>query len=430
MIQSVFKRKRRVEGKLVSSENYHGQYSLTTGGKIFRVALDTSDKEIARRRLKDIVLEKQRESEGIIAPSLIRKSAALPINDLLSEYEADLYGRGLRDKHVHDSMTRLIRMAGEMKWRVVGDIRPDSFLRWRRQLECSAKTNKEYQVSLSAFLNWLVKTERILVNPLAKVECVETRGKEVRVCRSFTEGELRRLFCIAGKRLLAYQMLAYTGQRHCEVDALVWDDLHLEGPQPYALFRADTTKDKDKRAVPLRLEIVKGLLEIRPRDFDASRKVFWWRMPTYDILRADLVKAGIEHTDSMGRVVHFHSFRKTFQTMGVRCGVNQRSAQAILGHSDPSMTANVYTDVPALELHAEVAKFPWISEVPDRGTQKGAQITGAVRHPLSLADMMAQLIEAVKVIEVEQARQESASAVTSCHSDEMAARAGIEPATK
>lgn len=31
-----------------------------------------------------------------------------------------------------------------------------------------------------------------------------------------------------------------------------------------------------------------------------------------------------------------------------------------LGHSDPSLTANVYTDVAALPLHEEIAKLPWI----------------------------------------------------------------------
>jgi integrase len=312
-----------------------------------------------------------------------------------------------------------------MKWRVIGDIRPDSFIRWRSTLTCSAKTNKEYQVSLMAFLNWLVRTERISSNPLARVGPVETRGREVRKCRSFTEQELGRLFAIAGKRLLAYQTLLYTGQRYSEVDSLVWGDLHLEEDNPFALFRASTTKDKDKRAVPLHPELAKGLLTTRPHDFEPAKKVFWWRFPTYEILQSDFKRAGIEQTNAMGFVVHFHSFRKTWQTMGVRCGVNQRSAQAILGHSDPSMTANVYTDVPALNLHSEIAKFPWISGAEGSGTQICTQTADADGHSLSFPVILAQLIEAVKVIDDDRARRSLTLPVTSSPSDEMAAQGGI-----
>jgi len=57
-------------------------------------------------------------------------------------------------------------------------------------------------------------------NSLARIDTVETAGKTVRQYRAFTEEELARLFAIAGKRLLAYQMLLYTGQRKSEVRAL------------------------------------------------------------------------------------------------------------------------------------------------------------------------------------------------------------------
>lgn len=147
-----------------------------------------------------------------------------------------------------------------------------------------------------------------MVNPLAKVPHVETRGKQVRPCRAFTEEELQRLFAVAGRRRLAYQMLLYTGQRKSEVRALLWSDVHLDEAKPYALFRESTTKDKDKRAVPLRPEIVGQLKELRPKPEEThmlSKPIFWFRWPTYDILRWDLKRAGIERVDALGRSVHF-----------------------------------------------------------------------------------------------------------------------------
>jgi integrase len=128
-----------------------------------------------------------------------------------------------------------------------------------------------------------------------------------------------------------YLTLLYTGQRKSEVRALVWGDLHLDGTQPYALFRESTTKDKDKRAVPLRRVLADELRRAKPEDVSTTKRVFWFAWPTYNILRGDLKRAKIERKDGLGRVVHFHSFRKTWLTLGVRYGINQRAAQEVLG---------------------------------------------------------------------------------------------------
>ena len=114
----------------------------------------------------------------------------------------------------------------------------------------------------------------MLVNPLAKLDLVDVRGMQVRTSRAFHEDELRRLLAIAGKRRLAYLTLLYTGQRKSEVREFVWGDLHLDGERPYALFREGTTKDKDKRAVPLRLELADELRRAKPEDVSPTRRVF------------------------------------------------------------------------------------------------------------------------------------------------------------
>lgn len=75
----------------------------------------------------------------------------------------------------------------ETGWKTLSQIRPDIFVQWRASLKCAPKTRKEYHISANAFLNWLVQTDRLLVNPLAKVPHVETRGKQVRPSRAFTE---------------------------------------------------------------------------------------------------------------------------------------------------------------------------------------------------------------------------------------------------
>jgi integrase len=74
----------------------------------------------------------------------------------------------------------------------------------------------------------------------------------------------------------------------------------------------------------------------------------------------DMAKAGIPILDDMGRVIDFHSFRKTFNTRAAVSGVPLRAAQSLLGHSTPALTAGPYTDERALGLAGETAKLPWV----------------------------------------------------------------------
>src|SRR5437016_1930157 len=62
------------------------------------------------------------------------------------------------------------------------------------------------------------------------------------------------------------------------------------------------------------------------------------------IFDRDLRMAGIAKRDDRGRTLDVHALRTTFGTLLSRGGVPLRTAQAAMRHSDPSLTANVYTD--------------------------------------------------------------------------------------
>ena len=132
---------------------------------------------------------------------------------------------------------------------------------------------------------------------------------------------------------------------------------------------------------------------------------------------------------SLGRVLHFHSFRKTIQSLGVRYGINQRAAQEILGHSDANLTAKAYMDVASLQLYREIAKLPWISPA-GIGAQYGAQKPGVSGPVVSLADILRQLQQLAQATGTDGVSHALTSPGTSCQTIEMAAQAGIEPATK
>lgn len=187
--------------------------------------------------------------------------------------------------------------------------------------------------------------------------------------------------------------------------------------------------------MPLHPQLVTELRQAKPQGVSSTKKVFWFCWPTYDHLRVDMDRAGIERKDGLGRVLHFHSFRKTWQTMGVRCGVNQRAAQEVLGHSDANLTAKVYTDVPALSLHTEINKFPWISDESEESPIQAHSLIDSLnsdfsRNPVSFADTLRQLADILQVPNGEELSHFLSLLGASGASGKVAARAGVEPATK
>ena len=230
MIQYVFKPTRQRGGKREVARSYSGRYALRAGERLVTVSLYTGSKKVAEKRLRDLVMAKQCEAEGIIQPEAIRSAASASLMSLVSEYEADLKGRGLEKRHVHATIMRIMRIIRETGWARLADVVPGSFVAWRARLGRSAKTRKEYQTSVNAFLNWLVRMGKLAVNPLLRVDRVDIRGKAVRVSRAFTVDEIARLCRVVPQdRRLVYLFLTYTGARKSEAKALKWADVDWVG---------------------------------------------------------------------------------------------------------------------------------------------------------------------------------------------------------
>jgi integrase len=408
--------------------NYRGYFTLEKSGMREWRALGTPSREIAQKRIHEIALQAQRVQDGW-APSDSRcETAVKPILTLVAEYDKHLRSQGCSVKHVYNTTTRLRLMGREIGWRGVQDIRPDTFQGWLPTLTCSQKTKKEYQVSACAFLNWLVESERLEKNPLAKLAKPDVRGKQVRESRAYTQKEFAQLLGVAGKYSLGYQFLLYTGCRWAEAYAVVWDDLHLDGDSPYVLLREGTTKSDKRRRVDLKAELVELLRVARPDGVSVTARALQGRLADYDLCRKHLKRAGIQHKDGLGRVVHLHALRKTWQTWGADNGVNQRAAQDVLGHSDANLTAMIYTDRAGLGMRAEMAKLPWVC-AEDANAQPDAQKSGFKSPTVSLGDIIGQLVAMLKAAGNEQLGTLKTLRDTSGHLVKLGAGVGFEPTT-
>jgi len=421
--EHVFRPTRIIDGEKVRGRLYVGQYFFDGMDCPKRVRLNTADKVTAEARLRKIVTLEQRRMEGLLPPKELAAAARRSLGEHLADYQADLKAQERARKHVKDTCRRIARIIRENCWKVLADITSDGFTRWRAGFTGSAKTKKEYQVSLNAFCNWLVRQKQLEANPLRGLSRVDTRRGQVRVARPFTVEEFRRLVRVSGPRAVVYQTLLYTGQRMNEVYQLRWCDLELEGNDPQAHFRQCTTKDRAERWVPLPLRLAAKLRGLWRPGFARDRRIFWQLFPTRETFLADLMAAEIPRKSSGGEVVHFHSFRKTLGAWGVDCGIAQKATQEVLGHSDANLTANIYTRISAKSISRELRKLPWIN------SQGNAHETGAKGHVVSFPGKDGGPLPFSKAAGAEELSHESSPAVTSGQTVEMVDPTGLEPAT-
>jgi hypothetical protein len=82
-----------------------------------------------------------------------------------------------------------------------------------------------------------------------------------------------------------------------------------------------------------------------------------WAKPTR-ALKADLKAAGIPHTDDRGFVVDAHALRGTFATLLAKGGTNPRIVQELMRHSDPRLTANLYTTLRLTDTRGALDTLP------------------------------------------------------------------------
>jgi len=178
------------------------------------------------------------------------------------------------------------------------------------------------------------------------------------------------------ERALIYKTLVLTGLRQGELQSVTVGQVQLDGDTPHIQLAAADEKNREGNAVPLRADLATDLsrwltdkLEtlygpskrfVGPVREALPPDALLFDVPDglVQILDRDLKAAGIPKVDERGYRVHVHAMRHTFGSMLARAGVSLRTAQEAMRHSDPKLTANVYTDPRLLDVAGALDSLP------------------------------------------------------------------------
>lgn len=220
-----------------------------------------------------------------------------------------------------------------------------------------------FRSSWGGLMRWSAKRSRVALNPLVDWDKWAEDG-----FRSFERGAMtmeqaarlldatRRGETACGipgpDRAMLYLVALTTGLRLGELGKVTVGSFKLDGPRPHVRVLAPTAKNKKETEQPLEASVAAELAAwLAGRD----RASLLWRVPESgaEMIRGDLVAAGLPTEDEDGRRLDFHALRHTFCTW---CGQRMSEQQAVeaMRHSDAKLTRR-YTHVRKTELHASVS---------------------------------------------------------------------------
>jgi integrase len=282
------------------------------------------------------------------APKSADKHRARPVVEAASEYlewgrsQGGRGGRPWGKDHSRKRKAHLTWWIGRLGLTVLGDLdgilpKVERALRELQAQKRQGKTLANRREALSAFCQWAMARGYLAEDPLKDSIGFDTTPKIRR--RALTITEIQALLAVAPEwRRLLYEVALTTGLRKGELAALTVGHLDVDGGG----LRLDAAWTKNRRPgyQPLPSGLVRRLAERCP---GKAATVPLLRVPSHTdrCIASDLEDAGIPAWTPEGNV-DFHALRTTYATLVVESGANIKEAQALMRHSTPDLTLNVY----------------------------------------------------------------------------------------
>ena len=365
----------------------------------------STERRTAERMLADIIQRRDLQLQGLAH----EEQQNLLLEELRKKYLADLRTR-VKPSSYRRSEGALTKVLDALKVvRVLGLTR-ELVLDYRHERLRQGAANRTINLevgTLKAMFNWTAKNGVIAENPLAGLSRLpQGKAYETRPRRDLPLDEVRRFLEAskvadreaqdrkAAKRTIdggtkgaryaatdrppsipqtpLWRSFFLTGARWGGLTQAAWGDLDEE--RETLVLRARTMKSTRQQNVPLAREVLEDLVRLKKiheqfygRPPQATDPIFLtrngktWEQGHRNALRIfkRLLKAAkIKLVDARGAKVDIHSMRHTFCSMLARAGVPLIEAQHLMGHSDPKLTADLYTHLGVTDLRGAIEKLP------------------------------------------------------------------------
>jgi len=130
----------------------------------------------------------------------------MPIRDHFAAYLTAQQAKENASRTISEYDRLASRLFDECRFKLLRDMQRDALERWlvlREAEGMAARTRNSYLQALLGFCNWCVQTNRLVSNPLAKIDRANEQADRRRQRRAMSEGELQRLLHVARWRPLA-----------------------------------------------------------------------------------------------------------------------------------------------------------------------------------------------------------------------------------
>ena len=327
---------------------------------------------IIRDKVRDALRDSGQETAG---EQLSRES----LNVLYKLYIEHLEASGTTTEHRKEVTRCLKAVKADCGFQFLKDIcQPPikEFINSKKASGLSDRTVNVYVDRLRYFCKWAVKNGLLKNDPFADFVRLDEKTNRVREARSLTPEEveilleaaynrplkkrqeagyknikpatIKKLMLKGEERRLAYALMLYTGLRVNETRQLIWADLNLN--DRFVTVRRRTTKNSKPATLPIHSYVIDLLTEWQKKHTEAEPTDRIVKLPASNssflkVFNKDLKFAGIEKTDSMGRVVHLHALRHSFSSLLARQGVHPHVLQALARHSRVDTTMGFYTHI-------------------------------------------------------------------------------------
>jgi integrase len=314
--------------------------------------------------------------------------------EIRDEYLRDLALR-VSPHYYAGARSRLAIMLAQIGNISISELRAMDVIRFRNTLKAGgashATCNSYTHHTLKAMLRWAHDAGLTTSNPVHSLkrlpqsrDCATFRRRplsEEEITRFIAaaeadDHEFERVEALRGIRRIPQAPLwvgfLETGARWNELRQLTWRDLDFE--RAVLTLRAENTKSRKTRAIPVRegyLMRLRALARLhqavlgeppqRGAHVFLSPQGGVWPRPSCNVMRIFrriLDRAEIPRVAPEGGKLDIHALRHTFASRLCRAGVGLVHAQNLLGHSDPRLTAAIYTHLDVEDLRRAVQVLP------------------------------------------------------------------------